>query len=114
MLFGKKKPSAGMSLKQLRALDKKPLKYVTEREAKTYREIKIGGEGGINVTEDEFLIVCTGVNAIRCRLSEVNAAELMNKSGLTVKGVDLDTGRARSVIAYYSDGSIGSDSFPRR
>ena len=114
MIFGKKKPSAGMSIRQLHALDKKPLKYVTEREAETYREIKIGGEGGINVVGDEFLIVCTGVNVIRCRLSEVSVAELMNRSGITVKGYDLDAGKERSVIAYYSDGTVSTDSFAKR
>ncbi len=108
MLFGKKKPS-GMDIKSLRALDKKPVKYVTERDPDTLRELKVGEQGAINVSETEFTVVCGGVNAIRCRLSEVNAAELMNKSGLTIKGHDLDKDRERSVIAYYSDGTVSAD-----
>ena len=79
MLFGKKK-SSGMDIKSLRALDRKPVKYVTERDGETFRELKIGAEGAINVSDTEFTIVCGGVNAIRCSLAEVYAAELMNKS----------------------------------
>ena len=108
MLFGKKKP-AGMDIKSLRALDKKPVKYVTERDSETFRELKVGAEGAINVSDTEFTVVCGGVNTIRCALNEVNAAELMNKSGLTIKGKDLDTGSERSVIAYYSDGTVSAN-----
>ena len=109
MLFAKKNKSGGMDIKGLRALDKKPVKYVTERDGETFRELKVGEEGAINVSGTEFTVVCGGVNAIRCSLAEVNAAELMNKSGLTIKGKDLDTGKLRSVIAYYSDGTVSAD-----
>lgn len=109
MLFGKKKGQSGMDIKSLRALDKKPVKYVTERDSETYRELKLGDEGAINVSDTEFTIVCGGINVIRCGISEVNAAELMNKSGLTVKGYDLDSGREKSIIAYYSDGTVSAD-----
>lgn len=108
MIFGKKKP-AGMDIKTLRALDKKPVKYVTERDSETFREMKLGAEGAINVSDIEFTIVCGGVNVIRCALGSVQAAELMNKSGLTVKGDDLDSGRYKSIIAYYSDGVVSAD-----
>ena len=108
MLFGKKKTS-GMDIKSLRALDGKAVKYVTERDSETFREIKVGDEGAINVSDTVFSIVCTGVNAIRCDIRDVNAAELMNKSGLTVNGIDLDSGKMRSVIAYYSDGTVSAD-----
>ena len=107
-MFGKKK-TAGMDIKSLRALDKKPVKYVTERDSETFREIKLGAEGAINVGDTEFTIVCGGVNVIRCALNDVRAAELMNKSGLTVKGNDLDSGRQKSIIAYYSDGVVSAD-----
>ncbi len=109
MLFAKKNKSGGMDIKALRSLDKKPVKYVTERDGETFRETKVGDDGAINVSDTEFTIVCSGVNAIRCALTEVNAAELMNKSGLTIKGKDLDTGKMRSVIAYYSDGVVSAD-----
>ena len=109
MLFGRKNKSAGMEIKSLRAQDKKPVKYVTERDGETFRELKVGEEGAINISDTEFTVVCGGVNAVRCSLTDVNAAELMNKSGLTIKGTDLDTGRVRSVIAYYSDGTVSAE-----
>ncbi len=107
-MFGKKNKSAGMDIKSLRALDKKAVRYVTERDNDTFRELKVGNEGAINVSNTEFTVVCGGVNTIRCAISEVNAAELMNKSGLTIKGIDLDSGKVRSVIAYYSDGTVSA------
>ena len=107
-MFGKKK-TAGMDIKSLRALDGKPVKYVTERDGETFREIKLGGEGAINTGSAEFTIVCGGVNVMRCALNEVQAAELMNKSGLTVRGNDLDSGIFKSITAYYSDGIVSAD-----
>lgn len=56
----------------------------------------------------EFVIVCGGRNVMRCRLDKVAAAELMNLSGMTVKGFDLDENREKSVIAYYSDGYVSA------
>ena len=102
MLFGRNKNKAGMDIKNLRALDKKPVKYVTERDPESYRELKLGDEGAINVGDTEFTVVCGGINVIRCKLTEVNAAELMNKSGLTVKGFDnlLVAGRCISTDRY--------------
>lgn len=105
MLFGKKKPS-GMDIKQLRALDKRILKYVTERDSETFRENKLGDAGGINITDDEMLVVCGGINVFHAKLSDVTAAELMNLSGITLKGYDIDEKRQKSVIAYYSDGFV--------
>ena len=107
-LFGNRNKSGGMDIKSLRALDRKAVKYVTERDGETFRELKVGDEGAINISDSELTVVCGGVNAIRCALSEVNAAELMNKSGLTIKGTDLDSGKPRSVIAYYSDGTVSA------
>ncbi|MGN0588462.1 MAG: hypothetical protein ACI4KO_02915 [Ruminiclostridium sp.] len=59
-------------------------------------------------------MVCGGVNTIRCRLSEVSCAELMNLSGITIKGYDLDEKREKSVIAYYSDGFVRSSAARQR
>ena len=109
MLFRKNRNKSGMDIKSLRALDRKTVKYVTERDSETYRESKLGDEGAINVSDNEFTIVCGGVNVIRCAIDGVNAAELMNKSGLAVKGLDLDCGREKSIIAYYSDGTVSVD-----
>ena len=105
MFFKKKKP-AGMDVKSLRALDGKPLKYVTERDAETFTELKVGEKGAVNIIDDELVIFCGGKKLMRCPLQKVTAAELMNKSGLTIKGFDEESGRERSLIAYYSDGTV--------
>ena len=105
MLFGRKKP-AGMDIRSLKALHGKPLKYVTERSGETFTEKRAGGEGAINITDGEFVIFCGGEKLMRCPLTEVSAAELMNKSGLTVRGFDIESGRQRTLIAYYSDGAV--------
>lgn len=107
-MFGRKKP-AGMDIKSLRALDRKPVKYVTERDGETFRELKVGGEGAINVSDSEFSVVCGGVDAVRCPIGEVSVSELMNKSGLTVKYTDPKSGKDRSLIVYYSDGAVSLD-----
>ncbi len=108
MLFGKKKDKGGMPEEMLKKLNKCPIKYVTERDPETFREKRLGEEGAVNVINGELVIVCGGKNVIRCSLSEVKAAELMNLSGLTVKGFDLDEKRNKSVIAYYSDGYVSA------
>ena len=106
MFFGKKKKSDTMPLELLLKFDKCPIKYVTERDNETYREKKLGDNGALNVMNGEFVIVCGGKNVMRCDIKEVRAAELMNLSGMTVKGFDLDEKREKSVIAYYSDGYV--------
>ncbi len=112
-MFGKKKPG-GMPEEMLKKLDKCPVKYVTERDPETLREKKLGENGAVNIINGEFVIVCGGKNVIRCALGEVRAAELMNLSGLTVKGYDLDERREKSVIAYYSDGYVSAARAKRR
>lgn len=107
LLFGGKNKSGGMSVKQLKQLDKRQLKYVTGRDTETYSEVRLGEAGAINVSDKELTVVCGGVNILRCDIKEVKAAELMNLSGITLKGQDLDSGEYKSIIAYYSDGYVG-------
>ena len=107
-MFFKRKKSSSMTAEQLRKLDKTPLKYVTERDGETAREIKLGDNGAINVRDGDFALVCGGKDVFRARLDKVKAGELMNLSGLTLSYTD-EKGVRRSVVAYYSDGHI-----PRR
>ena len=114
MLFRKKKKSDTMPLDLLKKFDKCPIKYVTERDSETYCEKKLGENGAINLMNGEFVIVCSGKNVIRCDINEVRTAELMNLSGMTVKGFDLDEKREKSVIAYYSDGYVSASRAKQR
>ena len=97
-MFGKnKRPKDTMSVKDMTRLDKRPLKYVTMRDPETYKEVRLGENGAVNV------LVCLGKDVMRCDLSEVRVGELMNLSGITVKGIDKGTGKEMSVIAYFAD-----------
>lgn len=103
--LGRKKEKIDAQL--LRRLENVPLLYVTERDPETFREKRLGKNGAVNLINGEFVIVCGGRNVFRGALGRVTAAELMNRAGVTVKGYDLDEKREKSVIAYYSDGTVG-------
>lgn len=107
MLFKKKKNKNSMSIQQIKLLDRRPLKYVTSRDSGTYKEKKLGENGAVNIMNNQFVLVCEGKNVMRCDLDKVSVAELMNLSGITVKGFDQDTQKELSVIAYFSDGVVG-------
>lgn len=103
-MFGKKKKSIDtMTIKQKTAYDKRPLKYVTMRDSETYKELRLGENGAVNIMDGDFVLVCSGKDVMRCPLAEVNVGELMNLSGITVKGVDKNSGKEMSVIAYFAD-----------
>ena len=84
-----------------RRIDKKPLKYVTERDLETYVESVIGKDGRINIYDDEISVYCNGAEAFRCKLEGADVGELMSMEGAVIKGIDLKTGKMRSIVAYY-------------
>lgn len=93
-MFGKsKRPKDTMSVKDMTRLDKRPLKYVTMRDPETYKEVRLGENGAVNIMDGDFVLVCLGRDVMRCDLSEVRVGELMNLSGITVKGIDKGTGK---------------------
>lgn len=88
-MFGKsKRPKDTMSVKDMTRLDKRPLKYVTMRDPETYKEVRLGENGAVNIMDGDFVLVCLGRDVMRCDLTEVRVGELMNLSGITVKGID--------------------------
>lgn len=103
MFFKKKKYS--MPTAKIRALDRRGLKYVIRRNA-DYTETRLGDEGAVNIAGGELVLVCGGKNVFRCNLGEVEVSELMNLSGITLRGTDKDTGSYLSVTAYFSDGVV--------
>lgn len=96
-----------MPVSLIKQLDRRPLKYVTCRDSETYKEQRLGENGAVNIMGNQFVLVCGGKNVLRCDLDSVRVAELMNLSGMTVKGFDKDSGKELSVIAYFSDGAVG-------
>ena len=100
-LFKKKQPADTMPQAKIRALDKKELRYVAMRDPETYKEIRLGTQGAINIIGSEIQLVCEGVTVFACPLSEVKAGELMSLDGITLKGFDRISGEQRSVNAFY-------------
>lgn len=105
MLFKRKNPGT-MTPAQIQKLDRLPLKYVTERDSETARELRLGENGAVNIMDGDFVLVCGGKDVFRAPVGEVKVGELMNLSGLVASYTDKN-GLRRSVIAYYSDGAIG-------
>ena len=100
-MFGKKKANDTMPLAKVKKLDKKELRYVAMRDPETYKEIRLGQVGAINIISDEIHLVCEGVTVFACNLSVVKIGELMSLDGITLKGLDLVSGEQRSVTAFY-------------
>ena len=101
-MFGKKKRSDSMSAAQIKALDKKELLHVIMRDPETYKEIRLGGHGALNIINGEIQIVCEGVTVFACPVSDVKAGELMSHNGIVFKGNDRTSGEFRTVTAFYA------------
>lgn len=99
-MFGKKKADS-MPTAKIKKLDKKELRYVAMRDPETYKEIRLGKEGAINIMNGEIRLVCGGVTVFACALEEVKVGELMSLDGITLKGLDRVSGEQRSVTAFY-------------
>lgn len=104
-MFFKKKDKNCMTAEQLRGLDKRQLKYVTQRDYEKGGEKKIGDQGAVNVTGNDFTIVCFGKTVFSAPINEIKAGELMDLSGFTAAYTGKD-GEKICVVARYSDGKV--------
>lgn len=102
-MFGKKKSKNTMPEETLKKLDKTPLIYVTERDIESGQEKILGRAGGINVVGGELYILCSGNDIFRADIKTISAGELMNLSGVTIKGYDKLSNSERSIVAYYGE-----------
>ncbi len=76
------------------------IKYVTER--KDGVEEVIGRSGGLNIREDELLVFASADVLMRCKIADMQAAELLSHDGVVITAPDLEHGgEIRTVIAYY-------------
>ncbi|HBH96155.1 MAG TPA: hypothetical protein DDX91_10415 [Ruminococcaceae bacterium] len=105
-MFFKKKKSSSMTVEQLKKLDKRQLKYVTQRDYETGGERKLGDGGGVNIIDGVFTVVCLGKTVFSAPLTQVTAGELMDLSGFTAYYTD-EKGERISIVAKYSDGTVG-------
>ena len=82
-------------------IDKKLLRYVTERDPDTYVESVIGRDGRLNVYDDVITVWSDGHEIFRGLLEGAEIGELMSLEGVSIKAVDAHTGKRRSIVAYY-------------
>ncbi len=100
-LFSKNKKADTMPVSKIKSLNKKELRYVAMRDPETYKEIRLGTEGAINITDGEIRLVCSGDTVFACKLDDVKVGELMSLDGITLKGDDRISGENRTVTAFY-------------
>ena len=76
------------------------VKYVTER-INNVDEV-IGRSGGLNIRGDELLVYASFKVLMRCKIADMEAAELLSKDGVVITAPDLENGgKVRTVIVYY-------------
>ncbi|MBE6594637.1 MAG: hypothetical protein E7644_02435 [Ruminococcaceae bacterium] len=76
------------------------VKYVTER-IDNVDEV-IGRSGGLNIKGDELLVFASADVLMRCKIADMEAAELLSKDGVVITAPDLEHGgRVRTVVVYY-------------
>lgn len=76
------------------------VKYVTER-INNVDEV-IGRSGGLNIKGDELLVYASFKVLMRCKIADMEAAELLSKDGVVITAPDLENGgKIRTVIVYY-------------
>ena len=76
------------------------VKYVSER-IDNVDEV-IGKSGSLNIKDDELLVYASFDVLMRCKIAEMDAAELMSKDGVVITAPDLEHGgKIRTVIVHY-------------
>lgn len=102
-MFGRKKKKSkdSMPIEAIRALNYKRIQYASMRDPDTYKEIRLGTDGALNIIGDKLHIVCSGESVFACALDELSAGELMSHDGIVLKGYDHASGEERTVTAFY-------------
>ncbi len=102
MLFRRKKKQERLGDLYQR-IDKKLLRYVTERDPETYVESVIGRDSRLGVYPNEGVVTVwsDGKEIFRGLLEGSEIGELMSLEGVSIKAIDPATGKQRSIVAYY-------------
>lgn len=77
----------------------KTVRYVLERENNTDRVI--GKDGFISLYEENLSVICGEKTLFSAKADNLVAWEFLSLEGVTLTGVDLITGKERTVMAYY-------------
>ena len=77
----------------------KHIRYVTEKQNDV--DVVIGREGGFNIREEDLLVFASAKVVFRAEIDNLQIWELLSKDGVVLTGYDKESGRERTVIAYY-------------
>ncbi len=101
-LFGKKKKEGTKAFRREMAerISGKRIRYVTER-IDGIEEV-IGKDGCISIKGDELSVSSHAKNIMRCKIDELDAAELLSKDGVVITAPDIERGgEVHTIIAHY-------------
>ncbi len=101
-MFRRKKgtQSARERRQVLSRIDKKALRYVTQKEDGD-TEIILGKSGAINIIGDEVVVDFEGADSLRFKADAVKVGELMSLEGFVLSGEERTTGRHMNIVGYY-------------
>ena len=103
-LFGKKNDeySPKFRIEMAKRLDRKSIKYVTERDEDGTETI-LGKQGCIYTSGELLRVVSTDGKIFEGRIVDLLMSELMSGDGVIIQGADLmHDGRERKLVAYYT------------
>ena len=100
--FGSISKEVKLRRKMAKKLHGMHIKYVMER-LEDEDDIIIGREGALITRNGEFIVFASQKDVFRSVIDETDISELMSLGGAIITGVDLITGKERSVIAHYTD-----------
>ena len=102
MFFSRISKEVRFRRKMAKKLHGMHIKYVMERLADE-DDVIIGREGALLVRDDEFIVFSSQKDVFRSKIDDTDFSELMSLGGVIITGVDLLSGKERSVIAHYTD-----------
>ena len=100
--FGKVSAEVRFRRKMAKKLHGMHLKYVMERRPDE-DDIIVGREGALIVRDDDFIVFSSQKDVFRSKIDDTDFSELMSLGGVIIMGLDLLSGKERSVIAHYTD-----------
>lgn len=93
----KKKVKIDDDIKILIDLDKRKISYVTKRTPTG--EIVLGKEGYMNITDNEFIIMCDNKIVFRENVDTIHPGELLSHDGVVLEVFSKD--KKEVYVAYY-------------
>ena len=103
-LFSRKKEQNEQTA-MLAKMHGRSIRYAAKRfvnENGNPQERVLGKNGAINTVENRLVIMCDGKDVFRCDAETVSVSELMSLNGVVIQGVNTETGKQETVVAYFT------------